>query len=445
MSKIRRTVRPTGDVDRVTPADALIASMGQQVLDVLDVAFRARLPLLIEGPTGIGKSQVVAEFAQRAQIGFAVLDLSLLEPPDLVGLPVIRDGKTHYAPPSELPQEGAGILMLEELNRAEIPVMQPALQLLSARRLHSYELPPGWSCVAAINPEDGDYQVHSLDPALRSRFLQLRVKAQTESWLPWARENNVHPAILRTVAAHADAFDSASPRSWTYASAALQAMSTAQLQQEGLLRLTLRGYLPTAWTLRVMEEMSGLPAAPSLDIARLFSRDGAAELARIVGPMTKDGRTDHLVMLTTEIRRAMSNQRFRAAVDSGDVTLESLEAMLAALPGDLRDQCLDQVASSEVAEAWLPELGTDRDSIAQRYLTSALQRQLIGWRDAMQLHRVRLVVTAAQRWLDDKRHDQRALHRAKTQLEALGADAGVLGRNLRLALQTRWPPEEVEQ
>ncbi|MCB9882928.1 MAG: AAA family ATPase [Planctomycetes bacterium] len=112
-------------------------------MDLLDIAWRARRNVLLEGPTGIGKSAVVQQFAARAGIGFVVLDLSLLEPPDLVGLPVIREGRTHDAVPSELPTSVHGVLMLEELDRAEIPVMQPALQLLSARRLHDYELPPG--------------------------------------------------------------------------------------------------------------------------------------------------------------------------------------------------------------------------------------------------------------------------------------------------------------
>jgi hypothetical protein len=36
-----------------------------------------------------------------------------------VGLPVIQDGWTTYARPRSLPADGAGILLLEELNRAE--------------------------------------------------------------------------------------------------------------------------------------------------------------------------------------------------------------------------------------------------------------------------------------------------------------------------------------
>src|SRR6185369_954716 len=114
---------------------------------------------------------------ERLGIGTVVLDLSLLEPPDLVGLPVIKDGRTTYAVPSALPGDGAGILMLEELNRAERYIQQPALQLLTARRLHEYELPPGWVCFAAVNPASGDYHVTTLDRALRARFLELSVRA----------------------------------------------------------------------------------------------------------------------------------------------------------------------------------------------------------------------------------------------------------------------------
>ena len=95
----------------------------------------------------------------RLGVQTVVLDLSLLEPPDLVGLPIVTAGRTTYALPQVLPSDGAGILMLEELNRAERYIQQPALQLLTARTLHEYRLPDGWICCAAINPQDGDYQV----------------------------------------------------------------------------------------------------------------------------------------------------------------------------------------------------------------------------------------------------------------------------------------------
>src|SRR4051794_20084719 len=140
------------------PVSLPFVPLGPRVLDVLDLCYRARRPVLLEGPTGIGKSEIVRAAAERLGIGLAVLDLSLLEPPDLVGLPIIEHGRTRYAVPSILPQDGAGILLLEELNRAERYIQQPALQLLTARTLHEYRLPEGWVCFAAVNPQDGDYQ-----------------------------------------------------------------------------------------------------------------------------------------------------------------------------------------------------------------------------------------------------------------------------------------------
>src|SRR5260221_7593350 len=168
--------------------------------------------------------------------------------------------------------------MLEELNRAEIPVMQPALQLLSARRLHAYELPEGWTCIAAVNPEDGDYQVNRLDPALRSRFLQLSVCADRVTWLEWAARANVHPVITRVVRDHADAFEHASPRSWTYASDLLHALRPEERAKSDLLRVALRGYLPTSWSMFVTEALANYPVTPRLDADEVLGPGGEAAL-----------------------------------------------------------------------------------------------------------------------------------------------------------------------
>src|SRR5262249_12322114 len=108
--------------------------VGPRLEAVLALAYRARRPVLLEGPTGIAKSEVVQLVANNLGLGMAVLALPFLEPPDLIGLPVIANGLTEYAVPKALPRSGAGILMLEELNRAERYIQQPALQLLTARK-----------------------------------------------------------------------------------------------------------------------------------------------------------------------------------------------------------------------------------------------------------------------------------------------------------------------
>ena len=106
-----RTSMPAPKLATAAAIEAL--PIGPRVEAILEVAYRARRPVLLEGPTGIGKSELVAQVAKKLGIAHRVLDLSLLEPPDLVGLSVIEVGVTRFALPRVLPREGAGILMLE--------------------------------------------------------------------------------------------------------------------------------------------------------------------------------------------------------------------------------------------------------------------------------------------------------------------------------------------
>lgn len=421
------------------PASAtrLSVPIGPQVIEVLDLAYRARRAVLLEGPTGVGKSQIVSEFARQRGLGVVVLDLSLLEPPDLVGLPVIEGGRTRYASPAELPSQGCGVLMLEELNRAEIPVMQPALQLLSARRLHSYQLPEGWTCVAAVNPEDGDYQVNRLDPALRSRFLQLSVCADRDAWLGWAARANVHPVIARMVRDHADVFEQASPRSWTYASDLLHALGPEERANSDFLRVALRGYLPSSWSLLVTEALAKYPALPELNLDTLLGAGGEAALTRMIGELNSSKRSDAVAMVAGDLRRQFAGPALLARVETGVVTLASLEKMLTPLPGDLREQCLEGAVESASAGLLLRQLGYNPASLAASYGRSPLRADVQNWRREMKSYRVRLVVVAVLRWLEEARGELRLKEDTAPQLALLAADAGPLGQDLGSWLRVR--------
>jgi MoxR-like ATPase len=410
--------------------------IGPRALDLLSLAYRARRPVLLEGPTGIGKSQIVAELARASGIDFVVLDLSLLEPPDLVGLPIVEGGRTRYASPAELPTRGRGILMLEELNRAEIPVMQPALQLLSARRLHAYELPPGWACVAAINPEDGDYQVNRLDPALRSRFLQITVCADRDAWLGWAARANVHPVIQRVVREHEAAFDHTSPRSWAYASEILHVLRPDEHASVDLLRAALRGYLPTPWALLVIAALAGAPPTPELDAGVALGPESARTLSVRVKELTAQKRPDGVAMLAARLRRLYAGPELSERCDRGTITLAQLEETCAPLPGDLRDQCLDAAVESSAGLALLHGLGHDVASL-ERYRGSPLAKDVATWRSNAKLHRVRLVARCVLRALSADEPDDARLEALAPELQALVADAGPVGDDLLRWLRAR--------
>ena len=137
-------------------------------------------------------------------------------------------------------------------------LIQPALQLLSARKLHEYELPEGWAVFAAINPETADYHVHSLDRALRSRFLNFRVHADRASWIAWAIAADVHPAVVTLAREHDRIFEQIPPRSWTHVSDVLRAMKPGERANPQIVRDVLAGYLPPTWT----QMLLSMPEAP---------------------------------------------------------------------------------------------------------------------------------------------------------------------------------------
>jgi len=313
--------------------------IGPRAARILEIAYAARRAVLLEGETGIGKSELVASLARDLGIGLVVLDLSLLEPPDLVGLPITRDGRTTYAPPRCMPTDGAGILFIEELNRADRTMQQPALQLLTSRRLHEYELPPGWACFAAINPEDGDYAVTALDPALRARFLQLRVRADRKAWPAWATKRDVHSAVLTLVRAHDRAFYDVAPRTWVYVSDVLRSVPTSARANVELLGDLLSGYLPVAWVevlLDYLARQAGEFDVRVLDLLGHYTTDRA--LRDFVRDALKRGRTDVIDEIVHRLETTLEGPEAGVLAAHGELTRESFDALVADLPGDHRER-----------------------------------------------------------------------------------------------------------
>jgi len=375
--------------------------VGPRLESVLELAYRARRAVLLEGPTGIGKSEIVRHVAARLGIGTVVLDLSLLEPPDLVGLPVIQGGRTTYALPQALPQEGAGILMLEELNRAERYIQQPALQLLTARHLHEYELPPDWVCFAAVDPESADYQVTALDRALRARFLEIRVRADRAAWLAWAQVHGIHPGILALAQAHERIFDDVPPRSFTYASHVLAALRPEEIDDAVLLRDALGGYLPPSWVEALLASRAGWTSRLPFDVRALLAEyvAGSAVATEVRGYRDR-GETDRLDELTKRLVPLLEGPEAGVLAAKRELTLSSFEALAADLPGDHRERLQEALGNNPTATALVDITPAE---LLHNYPGSAAEKKILAWRaDPLRQHRVGLAVTGLRAHLEQQ-------------------------------------------
>lgn len=239
---------------------------GKEVIDAIKLAYAAGKPVLLEGKHGVGKSNLIEQAAKELGIDCIVRDLSLMEPPDLIGLPTQHNGRTCYLPPAFLPESGKGLIVFEELNRSEKYMQAPCLQLLTARTLNDYKLPAGWLCVAAINPASSGYDTTELDPALLSRFVRIEVVADAKTWIAWGESAGVHESVLHFVRQTPDIFaaSESNPRSWAYVSDIMKTYEAQQQDDENLLTVALAGIvgesLAVAFVQATLREEDSIPA-----------------------------------------------------------------------------------------------------------------------------------------------------------------------------------------
>ncbi|MEO0206252.1 MAG: MoxR family ATPase [candidate division WOR-3 bacterium] len=181
----------------------------RELKDVIKKHFYHKIPLLILGHPGIGKSQITRETAQELNVELKDLRLSLLDPTDLRGFPHIDKEKniTRWAIPAFLPKSNnGGILMLDEINLAPPAVQNAAYQLILDRQLGEYTLPPSWTIVAAGNLSSKEGYISQIRSALISRFSV--VELNTPLAIEWINEyaipRKIDPRIIAYLYARPD-------------------------------------------------------------------------------------------------------------------------------------------------------------------------------------------------------------------------------------------------
>ncbi len=148
---------------------------------IFEAAYRHRLPLLLKGPTGCGKTRFVAHMAARlGRRLYTVACHDDLTAADLVGRYLLKGGETIWVdgPLTRAVREGA-ICYLDEVVEARKDVTVVLHPLTDDRRIlpidrtgEELEAAPGFMLVASYNP---GYQniLKTLKPSTRQRFLAM--------------------------------------------------------------------------------------------------------------------------------------------------------------------------------------------------------------------------------------------------------------------------------
>ena len=232
-------------------------------------------PVMLWGPPGVGKSQIVAQIGARHHVPVIDIRLSQMEPSDLRGIPFRTGEHVEWATPAILPdaqRHGAeGILFLDEITSAPPSVSAAAYQLILDRRLGEYEVPDGWAIFAAGNRQGDRGVTYTMPAPLANRFSHFEFETNLDDWVAWAYANGIDERVIGFLRFRPELlfdFDPAhnpvafpSPRSWEFAHRGLQKFGN----QPAILQGTLQACVGPAAGVELNAFVNSLDQMPDLD------------------------------------------------------------------------------------------------------------------------------------------------------------------------------------
>ncbi|MGH9129949.1 MAG: AAA family ATPase [Acidimicrobiales bacterium] len=145
-------------------------------IEALGVAVAARVPVLLWGAPGTGKTSVIRAMAQALGWPCETVIASIREPSDFAGLPIVVGDGVRFAPPGwarRLSEAGRGLLFLDELSTAPPAVQAALLRVVLERVVGDLALPEEVAVVAAANPPEQAADGWDLSAPLANRLCHL--------------------------------------------------------------------------------------------------------------------------------------------------------------------------------------------------------------------------------------------------------------------------------
>ena len=251
-----------------------------QLLTILDREFTStteghHTPVMLWGPPGVGKSQIVAEIADKHEVPVIDIRLSQMEPSDLRGIPFRKGETVEWAVPGILPNAERhgprGILFLDEITSAPPSVSAAAYQLILDRKLGEYEVPGGWAIFAAGNRQGDRGVTYTMPAPLANRLSHFEVETNLDDWVAWAWANDIDERVIAFLRFRPELlfdFDPAhnpvafpSPRSWEFTHRSLQKFGS----NPKLLLGTLQACVGPAAGIELHAFINSLDKMPDLD------------------------------------------------------------------------------------------------------------------------------------------------------------------------------------
>jgi len=224
-----------------------------QLADVVYPLIHANIPVMIKGPTGVGKSAVInTEIMSRIRTDFGQasrlhdIRLSTKDIVDGTGMPLIDREKmaTYWTRPAFVPEDDGEmhVMFLDEFGHANVQLQQMSYQLVLDRSCGGYPLPKKNRIILGSNTrEDGGGDNKMLKP-LENRMAHIQVEVDEMGFIElikkWGWDKrliaflNLRPELIHKVDPNHPSFPT--PRSLENFNKVLQDPALAHLDPKPL-------------------------------------------------------------------------------------------------------------------------------------------------------------------------------------------------------------------
>jgi MoxR-like ATPase len=303
-------------------------------------------PICIWGRHGLGKTASVISFAKKNEWKLAYCAPAQFEEMgDFHGLPIkVQDGKTShttYLPPDWVPkEEGPGILLLDDINRADDRILRGLMQLLQNFEMFSWKLPTKWQIVCTANPEDDEYSVTPMDEAMLTRLLHTNMVFDVKAWAAWATANEVDSRGINFVLTYPESVTGkrTTPRSLVQVFSQIQEIpdlkreikKVSTIARSGLDETTVSSFLAF-----INSDLEFLVEAKDILESVSFDKEIKPKIAAAAKGKGSAVRLDRLSVICTRLVIAISNDEYAMPSERNKSNVVAFLSM-PELPADLR-------------------------------------------------------------------------------------------------------------
>lgn len=170
-------------------------------------------PVLLIGPPGIGKTQIMEQIAAEESVCLVSYTITHHTRQSAIGLPFIEkrvyDGVEHTVTEYTMSEIlgsvyemmektglREGILFLDEINCVSETLAPMMLQFLQCKTFGNQKLPEGWLIVAAGNPPEYNRSVRDFDVVTLDRVKHITVEEDFPVWKEYALRKGLHGAVI---------------------------------------------------------------------------------------------------------------------------------------------------------------------------------------------------------------------------------------------------------